>query len=393
MKLRLAVLWACLLLIPGCARAPQTTGNPSIASVEASPTHSPTSTGVPASTPGPEKNESEPVRPTATFQASATVTQSPSPAPAGQHDGPAVEKTIQYDPWSLVHDLVWSPDGAWFAVAAGERIFLYHGNTLETVHILQVGAWANEILFLRSKHLPGWILGLAVRDGTLQFWDIDQEMLLVKFTAHNKAATSLASSPDGRYIASSGNDAILRLWEQEAIWGQPVEDLLPAAEMIGGAFAVPAVRFSPDGSLVASIDLQSVRLRDPASTRLVRTLHSDESLFDIAFSSDGEYLVAARNDASLQVWQVESGEQAALWQAGETKEAFLWRTVFSSDDSQVCATSSLGEIFCWSFPDGELLTGYQAHTKAASALAFSPDGKWLATGGLDAAVYVWRKVP
>ena len=230
-------------------------------------------------------------------------------------------------------------------------------------------------------------------DGTLQFWDITQEKLIQTFSAHNRSANSLAVSPDGRFAASAGNDAVLRLWDLQAVWDQPGGEPIPAAEMIGGAFAVPVVRFSPDGSLIASIDLQVVRLRDPSTTRLVRTLRSEGSLFDMAFSPDGGYLAAAGWDSSIQVWQVETGELFGSWETGEGEAAFLWDLAFDPRGSRICVASSLGWIYLWSFPEGKILVSGQAHEKAASTVAFSPDGERLVTGGLDAAVRVWKLNP
>jgi WD40 repeat protein len=397
MKSTLAAVWVGLLLASACSQSTQPASLPSIEPVQepadtlsvAEMTATSTIAHIGAS--GEGEADSEPARPTFTIMPTTVATQTTTPGADPAESGLFLEKTLQYSPWALVHDLTWSPDGAWFAAAAGESIYLYDGEKLESLRTLHVAAWANELQFLHSQRLPGWVLGLAARDGTLQFWDVDRGTLLVKFDAHNKAANSLAVSPDGRFVASSGNDAILRLWEQQAIWDLQVgEDLSPAAEMIGGAFAVPAVRFNADGSLVASIDLQAVRLRDPASARLVRTLHSEVSLFDLAFSPDGRYLATARRGSSLQVWQADAGESIAIWQTGEAVNAFLWDLVFSPDGNRICAVSNQGALYLWSFPDGELLAKVSAHTKAASAVAFSPDGMRLATGGLDGAVRLWN---
>jgi len=396
MKFRLAAAWVCLLLISSCVQSPKPTGIPTVQALTAAATvpMGVVTTGTPKPTPTTDAARLQAATATNSIpiQSSKTAAPTTSPSPVLSQNGLQLEKTFQYSPWALVHDLAWSPDGTWLAASAGENIYIYDGMTLEIAHSLKVGAWANEVQFLNSQHTTDWILGLAVSDGTLQFWDISQEKRLVMFTAHHKAANSLAISPDGRTAASSGNDAILRLWDLETIWAQVEEEITPSAEMIGGAFAVPAVRFSPDGSMIASIDLQAVRLRDPVTTRLVRTLRSEDSLFDIAFSPDGQFLAAASTGSSIQVWQVGTGESIAIWETGE-EDAFLWSLAFDARGSRLCAASSLGAVYLWSFPEGELLSGSRLHHKAASAVAFSPDGKRLATGGLDAVVHILRLTP
>ena len=393
MRYHLPAAWVCLLLVTGCVQTTKPTKNPVTQAPAA--VIAPVKTAI-AITPSPKPTQTAgwtQIAPTAQPSPSRPDRTATQTADSNLNlDGLVLEKTFQYNPWALVHDLAWSADGTWLAISAGENIFIYDGLTLEAEHSLSIGTWAKEIQFLRSQHTASWILGLAASDGKLQFWDIALEKQLAVFKAHNKAANSLAISPDREFAASSGNDAILRLWNLEAVWTQPEGEISPTAEMIGGAFAVPAVRFSPDGSLLASIDLQAVRLRDPVTTRLVRTLRSEDSLFDIAFSPDGQYLAAASMGSSIQVWQVETGKTVGIWKTGQ-EDAFLWSLAFDAIGSRICAASSLGAVYVWSFPDGELLSDVQIHKKSASTVGFSPDGKWMASGGLDAVVHIWALDP
>lgn len=303
-----------------------------------------------------------------------------TPIPAGSL---ALVHSIQYPAYELVHALSWSPDGAWLAVSAGETVYLYDGLSFEPRHALKAGAWASGLAFTPK----GDRLALAARDGTLQLWDVALGAQDASFFAHQKGANSLSFSPDGQLLASAGNDAILRVWDVAAILTQA--EPKPVSDMIGGAFAVPAVRFNPQGTLLASVDLQYIRLRDPATTRLVRSLLSQASVFRIAFSPDGEYLAAAETDATVRLWEVETGSEVGVIQLSEPA-GFLWDVAFSPDGSMVGAVSSQGVAALWEFPAGGLLAEFQAQARAVSALAFSPDGQWLATGGLDAAVRFWQ---
>jgi WD40 repeat protein len=255
-----------------------------------------------------------------------------------------------------------------------------------------VGTWAVDLEYHTSD-----LLALAAKDGSLQFWDASTGDLLCRMQAHDKGANSLDISPEGGLLASAGNDAILRLWDLTPLLDgsalQTIEvvcDLQPQAEMIGGAFAVPAVRFSPDGTLVASIDLQVVRLRDPLTQRLVRTLRADNSLFDIEFSPDGRWLASAELGNQVRVWEVSTGEALHTLVHDEDSNRFIWREAFSLDGVILAAGSSDGTIALWDAASGDILHAFPAHTRAVTALGFSPDGGWLASGGLDATVRLWE---
>jgi WD40 repeat protein len=184
----------------------------------------------------------------------------PSPYPTStlpQEDSPTpqiapstqTDPTIKFNSWEIVHDLVYSPDGNLLAVAAGNRIHLYHRESLEEIADVQVGAWTNRIAF----HPQFQIIILAVKDGTIQFRETLSGELVCQFMAHEKGANSLAINPDGSLLITTGADITSQLWGIASLKnsGCSIDEI---GMFIGESFSSPDAAFSPDGNSIALVD-------------------------------------------------------------------------------------------------------------------------------------------
>jgi len=298
---------------------------------------------------------------------------------------------LQYASNDLVLALAWSPDGSLLAVAAGENIHLVEADTLTELRLLPVGAWSGSLAF----NPAGTLLALAAKDGSVQVWNPASGQRLCRLEAHHPGAKSVAFSPDGRWLASTGNDAYVRLWDMSAIPAEGECDLSPFAEMIGGVFSVPFAAFSPDGTVIASVDSNLILLREVASQRLVRTIHGETSIFSLAYNPDGSQLASAELGNTIHTWDVASGEmlREMNWPGGVNRvsspNAYISSVVFNSRGNLLAAGSSDRSVTLWEMPDGQFLLPLDGHTRPVTCVAFNPQGSRLASGGLDATVRIW----
>ncbi|NUS23269.1 MAG: hypothetical protein HOV92_03450 [Streptomyces sp.] len=229
-------------------------------------------------------------------------------------------------------------------------------------------------------------------DGVVRLWDAaTQRKIGTPLIGHNDGITSLAFGPGGRTLASSSFDGTARLWN--------VTD----HQQIGAAFDARvgptfAVALSPDGRtlLTGGGDDFSIRIWDVATRRRLGKPLGGPAYGGAAlsFSPDGRTFASGIDD-DLQLWDTSARTPTgrALARDGHGISSIA----FSTDGKTLAATDLDGSVRLWNTttraPIGKPLI---ADHRGAESVAFSPDNTMLATAYDDGSVQLWdvvRHVP
>jgi energy-coupling factor transporter ATP-binding protein EcfA2 len=197
---------------------------------------------------------------------------------------------------------------------------------------------------------------------------------------HSGGVTAVRFSPDGVLLASAGWDKTARLWDVAT--GSLLRTLTGHSAYLGG------VAFSPDGMTLATTSAdKTARLWDVATGSLLRTLtgHSD-SVSAAAFGPDGTMLATAGQDGTARLWDVFTGRPVRTF-AGHAN--FVRDVAFSPDGRHVGTAGRDGTARLWDVATGMLVRSIGNGTASVDGLAFRPDSNQIATADADAVARLW----
>ena len=326
-----------------------------------------------------------------------------------------------------INTVVYSPDGKYIATggvdsvarvwdsASGKQVYNFPDGNKTGVETLSFSV-DSTVLFSGGDD-----------DLTIYAWQLANGQLAYKLSLpnpDNRTIYGLAVSPDGRLLASSGDDRLVRIWNLQTkdmmeipghvdwVWGvvfTPDSKTLISASsdrtirlwdtqygrsqmiLTGPANQVFSISLSPNGRYLAGGSADNmVRIWDisPAGSYEVFTREHGSSIHDLRISPDGKLIASAGTNSVINLWDASTGALVKKLQSAPTSaEALSW----GHDGKTMAAGYASGQTIVWNMKSyTPQLTISPEHPSAIWTAALSPDGTLLATGNNDGDVIIYN---
>jgi WD40 repeat protein/predicted Ser/Thr protein kinase len=282
----------------------------------------------------------------------------------------------------IIFAMALSPDGTRVACGGDDRVVpIWDTRTGEK--LAECRGHKSKVLSISFRG-DGLRLLTTSHDGTVRQWDARTgREVEPPYDRHTAEVLAAAYSPDGQRVASAGADRTIRLWRAAGRQDQVV--------LGGHTGAVAALAFSLDGRRLVSASYDklnspgdgTVRFWEAAPEATLPVLAGHASyVYPVAYSPDGRWIASGGWDddgRTVRLWDAATGEECATL----PHPGIVAALAFTPDGTRLVSGGDLDEqLFVWDVSTGQIHRRI-ASGKRVRSLAVSPDGARIAVGMFD----------
>ena len=278
--------------------------------------------------------------------------------------------------------LAFSPDGEYLASGCAEALQVWNV-TNGNLHLQKKNDFADQIRCMTFSS-DGNVLAVGSRDNSIKLFRVADGGVISTPKGHSGPVLAVAFTGDGESLISASSDFSVLVWNAEQLTHLPPDTLQP-----GGPFQVIRdVGFLGNTKLLVCVTQKGerVELWDSRTGQRMSSAVCPSEAACLAVSPTGQ-LALGHEDGSITFWD------AKLKMVREPIRGHadgIMTLAFSPDGRVLASGGKDCLIYRWNALTGEQLPSLGQHRGTVRALAFSADGKRLASGGYDAEVIVWN---
>jgi WD40 repeat protein len=280
-------------------------------------------------------------------------------------------------------NVIFSPDGRIASLSPDHTLKFWNVTTGKIINTLKADKLGKSDLIFSPD--GQWLVSIIGRwdsskngaDSTI--WNVTTGKVINTFkVTSNGYIDSIIFSPNGKMLASAGEDRTIHLWD--VVTGKEIKTLT------GHTNRIRSISFSLNGQILASSGWdKTIKLWDVTTGKEIKTIMGQAEQSSISFGPKN-LLASASSDGTIKFWDINPHKEVI------PLDSYPGDGISFSPDGKLLASTAgqTNTIKLWDVPNHKEIATLTGHRHWIKSLNFSPNGQWLASAAWDYTIKLWN---